>query len=72
MSTKRRITQGIGANGFGQAVTILTQIASVPILIHAWGMDLYGEWITLSAIPAYLVLSDIGFTSIAGNSPAKT
>ena len=70
MSTKRRITQGIGANGFGQAVTILTQIASVPILIHAWGMDLYGEWITLSAIPAYLVLSDIGFTSIAGNTLA--
>ena len=70
MSTKRRITQGIGANGFGQVVTILIQIASVPILIHAWGIIRYGEWITLSAIPAYLVLSDIGFTSVAGNSLA--
>ena len=70
MSTKLRITQGIGANGFGQAVTLLIQLASVPILIHAWGIDLYGEWITLSAIPVYLVLSDIGFTSIAGNSLA--
>jgi len=70
MSTKRRIMQGIGANGFGQAVTLLIQLASVPILIHAWGVELYGEWITLSAIPAYLALSDIGFTSIAGNSLA--
>ena len=70
MSTKRRITQGIGANGLGQIVTLLTQVASVPILIHAWGVELYGEWITLSAIPTYLVLSDVGFTSIAGNSLA--
>jgi O-antigen/teichoic acid export membrane protein len=70
MSTKRRVIHGIGANGFGQAVTIVIQLASVPILIHAWGIELYGEWITLSAIPAYLVLSDIGLTSIAGNSLA--
>ncbi|BAN35167.1 putative flippase [Sulfuricella denitrificans skB26] len=70
MSTKRRIIHGIGANGFGQAVTILIQLASVPILIHAWGLQLYGEWITLSAIPSYLVLSDIGLSLVAGNSLA--
>lgn len=70
MGAKRRILQGIGANGFGQAVTLLIQVASIPILINAWGLELYGEWITLSAIPAYLVLSDIGLTSIAGNSLA--
>lgn len=70
MSTKRRILHGIGANGFGQAVTLLIQLASVPILIHAWGIQLYGEWITLSAIPAYLVLSDIGLSLVAGNSLA--
>jgi O-antigen/teichoic acid export membrane protein len=70
MSTKRRIIHGIGANGFGQAVAILIQLASVPILIHAWGIQLYGEWITLSAIPAYLALSDIGLSLVAGNSLA--
>lgn len=70
MSTKRRILHGIGANGFGQAVTLLIQLASVPIFIHAWGIKLYGEWITVSAIPAYLVLSDIGLSLVAGNSLA--
>lgn len=70
MNTKRRIIHGFGANGFGQAVTILIQLASVPILISAWGIQLYGEWITLSAIPAYLVLSDIGLSFVAGNSLA--
>lgn len=67
MTTKRRIIQGIGANGFGQVTTLLIQLASIPILIHAWGIELYGEWITLSAIPAYLALADIGLTTIAAN-----
>jgi O-antigen/teichoic acid export membrane protein len=67
MGVKQRILQGIYANGFGQAVTLLIQIASVPILIRAWGVELYGEWIILSAVPSYLTLSDIGLTTIAGN-----
>lgn len=70
MSTKRRIIQGIGANGVGHAVTILVQLASVPILMHAWGIELYGEWVTVSAIPSYLALSDIGLSLVAGNSLA--
>lgn len=70
MGTKRRILHGIGASGFGQIVTLLIQLASVPILISAWGIELYGEWIMLSAIPTYLVLSDIGLSFVAGNSLA--
>ena len=37
---------------------------------YAWGVELYGEWVTLSALPAYLVLCNIGLTSTAGNSLA--
>jgi acetyltransferase-like isoleucine patch superfamily enzyme/O-antigen/teichoic acid export membrane protein len=39
-------------------------------MINAWGVELYGEWMTLSALPAYLVLSNLGLTSTAGNSLA--
>lgn len=67
MSVRHRIVQGIGANGFGQGVTLLTQLVSVPIFVAAWGMDLYGEWLIVSAIPTYLALSDIGLTATAGN-----
>ena len=67
MSVRRRVVQGIGANGFGQVITLLTQIVSVPIFIAAWGLDLYGEWLVVSAIPTYLALSDIGLTATAGN-----
>lgn len=63
----QRILQGFGANLYGQGVVILIQLAGVPILLHAWGVELYGEWLMLSAIPAYLSMTDLGFSQSAGN-----
>ena len=62
-----RLIRGLGAQGYGQAVNILIQVATVPLLIHAWGVTLYGEWLILSAIPVYLAVSDVGFTTAAQN-----
>lgn len=62
-----RLLRGIGANAFGQVVTVLIQLVSVPIFIRFWGVNLYGEWLILSAIPAYFALSDVGFGSVAAN-----
>lgn len=31
--------------------------------LHFWGAGLYGEWLVLAAFPAYLTISDLGFTS---------
>jgi len=62
-----RIIKGIGAGAFGQVITILVQLIGVPILLHYWGTQLYGEWLILSAIPAYLSMVDLGFTQSAAN-----
>ena len=67
VSVLRRLAKGFGANAYDQAVTVLVQIFGVPILLHAWGARLYGEWLILFAIPAYLSLSDLGFSQSAGN-----
>lgn len=67
---KKRVMRGVGANAYGQLVTIAVQLLSVPLFLHYWGVDTYGEWILLSAIPAYLSLSDVGFSSVAGNRMA--
>lgn len=66
-SVRRRIVYGRGANAFGQLVTIIVQLVGVPILLHAWGVQLYGEWLILFAIPAYLSMTDLGFTQCAAN-----
>lgn len=64
---KLRLFKSIGANAYGQLISVGIQLISVPVFLHYWGIELYGEWLILSAIPAYLSLSDIGFASVAGN-----
>jgi O-antigen/teichoic acid export membrane protein len=63
-----RIVRGIGANFAGNGVTALIQIVSVPVFLSAWGVRAYGEWLVLSALPTYVALSDLSFSSVAGNS----
>lgn len=58
---------GLGANAYGQVVIIVVQLAGVPILLHYWGVALYGEWLILFAIPAYLSITDLGFSQSAAN-----
>jgi len=66
-SLLRRIGSGFGANAFGQVATVAIQVGSLPLFLHYWGVSLYGDWLVLSAIPAYFALSDIGFSSVAAN-----
>lgn len=63
-----RIGRGLAANGFGMSITLVVQLVSVPVLLAAWGVPAYGEWLVLSAVPTYLALSDLSFSSVAGNS----
>jgi O-antigen/teichoic acid export membrane protein len=44
---------------------IFIRLAEVPLLLSFWGTQLYGEWLMLSAIPAYLSISDGGFAGAA-------
>ena len=70
MSVRQRIVAALAANGFGQVVTIGTQVLLTPLYFRHWGADLYGDWLMLSAIPAYLALADLGVSSAAGNEMA--
>jgi O-antigen/teichoic acid export membrane protein len=63
-----RIARGLAANIGGMGVTVVVQLVSVPVLLAAWGVPTYGEWLVLSAVPTYVALSDLSFSSVAGNS----
>ena len=41
------------------------RLGEVPLLLHFWGGELYGEWLMLAAIPAYLAMGDGGFGAAA-------
>ena len=67
MTLKRRLIQSYGATVLGPIVTIFVQLINVPVMLRYWGAHLYGEWLLISTIPAYLLLTDLGFGSVAGS-----
>jgi O-antigen/teichoic acid export membrane protein len=40
----------------------------VPLFLSIWGASLYGDWVILFAVPAYLSIGDAGFANAAINS----
>ena len=65
---RKRLIKSFGANTVGQGLNIVVQLFSIPLYLSAWGTHLYGEWLLLTTIPAYLIMSDMGLTSVAGNN----
>lgn len=65
---RSRLLKSMAATALGPVVTGVFQVLTVPIYLHVWGPKLYGEWLILSAVPAYLSLTDFGFASVAGNT----
>lgn len=53
----------------GQGVTVVTQLLVPPFFLHryAHGVEIYGEWITLSAAVGYLNSLNYGIQSYANN-----
>ncbi len=68
MTVARRLVQSFAASVLGPAVTVLVQLVNVPFMLRLWGPELFGEWLMLSAIPTYLLLSDRGFGNVAGSA----
>lgn len=62
-----RIIAAMGAGMLGQGVNIAIQLLSLPVFLHWWDLNQYGQWLMLSAMPAYLSMADVGMVSTAGN-----
>jgi O-antigen/teichoic acid export membrane protein len=64
---KKRILAGMGANAFGQIISILTQLAALPLYLMFWDATRYGVWLMLSAVPSYFSMTDGGIINAARN-----
>jgi O-antigen/teichoic acid export membrane protein len=65
--SKSRVAAGVAAHLYSQGVTIVTQLATLPIFLARWSTEQYGQWIMLSAIPIYLTVADFGIATAGGN-----
>jgi O-antigen/teichoic acid export membrane protein len=62
-----RVASGVAAHLYSQVITVVTQLASVPIFLQRWNADTYGQWLAISAVPVYLTIADVGILTAAGN-----
>lgn len=71
MSVKKRILSGVFSGGFGLIVTLITQVALVPIFLQYWGVERYAIWLVLFAVPTFLSLTDLGLINVLTNKALK-
>jgi O-antigen/teichoic acid export membrane protein len=65
--TKNRLLWSFLSSWVSRLSSTLIQLIQYPVFLHFWSMALYGDWLIVSGIPAYLSFSSIGFGSVAGN-----
>ncbi len=64
----KRVISSLGISGLIFAISTVGQVLSVPILLHAWGSQLYGEWLALTNLVASLNLLNAGVQAHVMNS----
>ncbi|MDI3288175.1 lipopolysaccharide biosynthesis protein [Polyangium sp. 15x6] len=58
-----RVLRGVAAMSVVAIVSYIGQFLVIPIGMHAWGPARYGEWTSLSALVAFLTMTDLGVQS---------
>ncbi len=63
----KRLLGSLGAISVGQLVNVGANLLLVPLFLSRWNKAAYGEWLTLSALVAYLCAMDLGLNAAVGN-----
>ena len=62
------VLKNLLGNFYGIGVNLFSQIVLVPFFISHWGIDLYGDWIALTAISSFFSMSDIGLNTVTSHA----
>jgi O-antigen/teichoic acid export membrane protein len=62
-----RVWRGSVAILCGHAITIVSGLVTVPLLLSIWEPAVYGEWLALLSVVAYLTALDLGLNTAATN-----
>lgn len=65
---RRRIAVGIVSKAISVGLMFGEQLFLVPVFLLYWGPDIYGDWLILFSIAAFLSLADIGLQNYYANA----
>ena len=66
------LLRSISAIFAGQFLNIVGNLLLVPLFLSRWSSGMYGEWMALSAVVAYLCVTDLGMNLAAANAMTAT
>ncbi|MGJ4927616.1 lipopolysaccharide biosynthesis protein [Bradyrhizobium sp. HKCCYLS2038] len=61
----RRLAAGLVGQGLWRLAVALNPILLVPVQLSHWGIDLFGQWITVTALASYLYYVNLGLVATA-------
>lgn len=67
LKTNVVLLKNVASSIFGKVSGILIRLVQVPLLLHALGVEAYGQWLVISSLPVWLSISSLGFGSVAAN-----
>ena len=53
---------------YGQGVQLVIQLAALPVMVAAWGLTGFGQWLLVFTLPGLLTMSDVGLVAALGNA----
>lgn len=68
--SRSRVVKGVASTILAQAVSFAQAFLLVPLFLRAWGVEMYGHWLSLTAMASYLALLDLGGQTFVGNKLA--
>ena len=63
----KRVVHAFFAFFFGQSIAVIASLLLVPLYLHVWSPAVYGEWLALYSVVAYLSSLDLGVQTYAVN-----
>jgi O-antigen/teichoic acid export membrane protein len=63
----KRIVKGFGENTVDRIINIVIRFLEPVIFIAFSSLSFYGSWIIIFSLPAYIMMSDMGFSTIGQN-----
>lgn len=67
MEVQKALLNNLFAGGWAKVSTVIFRLVQVPILLSFLGIEDYGRWLVLYALPSWLSLANLGFGSVASN-----
>ncbi|OXX36936.1 hypothetical protein B9J90_07000 [Vibrio sp. V09_P4A23P171] len=64
---KDRLIKGILSSYYGQVITILFQLISIPFFLNYWGEGKYSDWLVIFTIPSIIGMMELGIFNVIVN-----